>query len=253
VIGLPKRGPRANRSNSDQPSNSADDRQGSPVTEHDAEVSTNAKPPTDATERSGNQTPSPAAPTSVPPVGDAGEGNPDDEECAEATPAGGPARRRRWMHVLAFGLLPAAVVLIAAVAGYLKWLDTTTSSADIAQVDAVAVAQSSATAMLSYTPASAERDLTAAQALLSGPFRGTYAQLTHDVVIPGAKQKQVASQARVAAAAPVTVTTSHAVVLVFIDQTITMGADAPTDSTSAVRITLDKVGGRWLISAFDPV
>jgi len=32
-----------------------------------------------------------------------------------------------------------------------------------------------------------------------------------------------------------------------------VGADAPTNTTSSVRVTLDKVGGRWLISAFDPI
>ena len=37
------------------------------------------------------------------------------------------------------------------------------------------------------------------------------------------------------------------------DQTVTVGNDAPTDSTSIVRVTMDKIAGRWLISAFDPV
>jgi len=43
------------------------------------------------------------------------------------------------------------------------------------------------------------------------------------------------------------------VVLVFVDQTTTIGNDAPSQSTSSVRVTLDKVDGRWLISQFDPV
>jgi Mce-associated membrane protein len=41
--------------------------------------------------------------------------------------------------------------------------------------------------------------------------------------------------------------------LVFADQTTTIGNDAPTQSTSSVRVGLDKVGGRWLVSQFDPV
>ena len=55
------------------------------------------------------------------------------------------------------------------------------------------------------------------------------------------------------AAAPVSAKADHAVVLLFVDQTVTVGADAPTNTTSSVRVTLDKVGGRWLISAFDPI
>jgi Mce-associated membrane protein len=43
------------------------------------------------------------------------------------------------------------------------------------------------------------------------------------------------------------------VVLAFVDQTTTIGNDAPTDTASSVRVTLDKVDSRWLISGFDPV
>jgi Mce-associated membrane protein len=48
-------------------------------------------------------------------------------------------------------------------------------------------------------------------------------------------------------------TANRAVVLVFIDQSIVIGADAPTTTSSTVRVTLDKDGDRWLISQFDPV
>ena len=34
---------------------------------------------------------------------------------------------------------------------------------------------------------------------------------------------------------------------------VIIGQDAPTSTASSVRVTLDKVGGRWLISQFDPV
>ncbi len=48
-------------------------------------------------------------------------------------------------------------------------------------------------------------------------------------------------------------TESEAVVLVFVNQTVIVGQDAPTDTASSVRVTLEKVGDRWLISKFDPV
>jgi Mce-associated membrane protein len=41
--------------------------------------------------------------------------------------------------------------------------------------------------------------------------------------------------------------------LVFVNQTISMGSDAPTSTASRIRITLDKLNGRWLIAGFDPV
>ena len=48
-------------------------------------------------------------------------------------------------------------------------------------------------------------------------------------------------------------TANHAVVLVFVNQTVVVGQDTPTDTASRVQVTLDKVGDRWLISKFDPV
>jgi Mce-associated membrane protein len=51
----------------------------------------------------------------------------------------------------------------------------------------------------------------------------------------------------------VSATSDHAVVLVFVDQTVTVGRDAPSNTASSVRVTLDKVKGRWLVSGFDPI
>jgi Mce-associated membrane protein len=55
------------------------------------------------------------------------------------------------------------------------------------------------------------------------------------------------------AAASVSATASHAVVLLFANQTVTIGDGAPTDTQPVIRVTLDKVDGRWLVSHFDPV
>ena len=38
-----------------------------------------------------------------------------------------------------------------------------------------------------------------------------------------------------------------------VNQTATVDKSPPTDSASCVRVTLDRVDGRWLISGFDPV
>jgi hypothetical protein len=97
------------------------------------------------------------------------------------------------------------------------------------------------------------KDTAAAKALLTGTFRDSYTSLTKDVVIPGAKQKQISAAASVPAAASVSAGPHHAVVLVFINQRVTVGTGAPTDTASAVRMTLDKISDRWLISDFQPV
>jgi len=40
-------------------------------------------------------------------------------------------------------------------------------------------------------------------------------------------------------------------VLLFVNQMVRIGDSRPADSASTVRVTLDKVGGRWLVSSFD--
>ena len=119
--------------------------------------------------------------------------------------------------------------------------------------EAMQAAKDSTIALLSYKPDTVEQQLGAARDLLTGDFRDSYTSLTNDVVIPGAKQKQISAVATVPAIASVSADPKHAVVLVFVNQTVVVGQDAPTDTASSVRVTLDKVGDRWLISKFDPV
>jgi Mce-associated membrane protein len=72
-------------------------------------------------------------------------------------------------------------------------------------------------------------------------------------VIPGATQRQISAVATVPAAAAVSATQTHAVVLLYVNQTTTMGSDSPTDTASRVKVTLEKVNDRWLISQFEPI
>jgi Mce-associated membrane protein len=175
-----------------------------------------------------------------------------DETSESAEPAK-PERRIQWARVFAFGVLPAVALLLALAAGYLKWMDNSVRNSDVARDESVQAAKDSTTALLSYKPDTVEQQLGAARDLLTGDFRDSYTSLTNDVVIPGAKQKQIAAVATVPAVASVSANPNHAVVLVFVNQTVIVGQDAPTDTASSVRVTLDKIGDRWLISKFDPV
>lgn len=190
-------------------------------------------------------------------------GDPTDTDSAQETPTATeddcehtPAtmkRSIRWSRVLAYGMLPGLALLLAAAAGGLKWQVGSLREAQLASVESVRAATDGTITMLSYKPDTAEKDPTAAQNRLTGQFKDSYASLTHDVVIPGAKQKQISAVANVPAAASVSATANHAVVLVFVNQTVIVGTDAPTSTTSCVRVTLDKHDGRWLISQFEPI
>jgi Mce-associated membrane protein len=162
-------------------------------------------------------------------------------------------RRVSWRRVIARGVLPTLALLLALGAGYLKWVDGSARDAQTASAESVRAAVESTIAMLSYEADTADKDLTAATGRLTGSFKDSYSSLIHDVVIPGAKEKSISAMANVPAAASVSSSANHAVVLVFINQSTTIGNEAPTSTASSVRVTLDKVQNRWLISQFDPV
>jgi len=182
---------------------------------------------------------------------------PDDaenvDESTETAEPDKPKRKIQWARVFAFGVLPAIALLLALGAGYLKWMDNSVRNDESARDESLKAAKDSTVALLSYKPDTVEQQLHAARDLLTGDFRDSYTSLTNDVVIPGAKQKQISAVATVPAAASVSANPRHAVVLVFVNQTVIVGQDAPTDTASSVRVTMDKVGDHWLISKFDPV
>jgi Mce-associated membrane protein len=174
----------------------------------------------------------------------------DEDDVAEAPVE--RSSRFSWTRLLV-AVLPILALILALGVGYLKWLDGTARESRSAAEQSIRAASDSTIAILSYKPETVDRDLKAAADRLAEPFRQQYTQLVNDVVAPGAKQQHITAVATVPAAASVLATGKHAVVLVFVDQTTTIGNDAPTQSTSSVRVSLEKVDGRWLISQFDPV
>lgn len=164
-----------------------------------------------------------------------------------------PERKRDWSRIVAFAVLPALAFVLAIGAGALRFLDSGVRDSNLARDESIQAAKDSTVALLSYKPDTVEQQLTAARDRLTGDFRNQYTDLTNNVVIPGAKQKQISAVASVPAAASVSANPGHAVVLLFVNQTVTVGNGVPTDTASSVRITLDKSGDRWLISEFEPV
>lgn len=173
-----------------------------------------------------------------------------DEPAAAARPGG---RRSRLAKVLAFGVLPVLVLVLVSAAGWLTYLGIATSTIDTARAEAVQTAKDSTAALLTYQPDTVEQQLTDARNLLTGEFKDSYTGMTTDMVIPGAKQQRISAVATVPRAAAVSVDPKRAVVLVFVNQTVSVGEEAPSQSLSSVRVTLEKLEGKWLISKFEPV
>lgn len=179
---------------------------------------------------------------------------PDDtsDDSAEA-PAAPPARPRSVTRMLAYVVLPVLALLLALGAAYFKWQDSVSSRNEQARTESVQAAKDITVAMLSYQPATVDAQLAAVRDDLTGQWKQTYGSMVDSVVAPGAKEKQITAEASVAAAASVSADPDHAVVLLFVNQKVTVGSEQPGVTASSVRVTLDKVDGRWLISGYEPV
>jgi Mce-associated membrane protein len=176
----------------------------------------------------------------------------EEPEAAEVA-----AKRERrpiaWSRLVAYGVFPGLALLLAVAAAYFLWTDRSGNDVALARTESVRVASDDAVALLSYRPESADKDLNAARDRLTGDFKDAYTDLIRRVVIPGAKEKQITAAVKVTAAGLVSVTANHAVVLLFANQTVTIGQGVPTDTQPVIQVTLDKVNGRWLVSHFDPM
>lgn len=180
----------------------------------------------------------------------------DDADLEETAEEGEPTKikhRISWPQVVVYGLLPALALVLAGAAGFLKWQDSSARQAQLARIESLAAAKDSTIALLSYKSDTVEKDLEGAKSRMTGAFKDSYTQLINDVVIPGAKRQHISATATVPAAASVSATPNHAVNLLFVNQAAVVDKSPPSDSVSCVRVTLDKIDGRWLISGFDPV
>ena len=187
---------------------------------------------------------------------DTGDAATEESHAAEVAVPGGPAvaggRRSRLLRMAGYALLPAVTLALTGAAGYFKYQDVVSAETNRVRAQSVQIASEATVDLLSYTPDNAEAKLNAASGRLTGSFRDSYLSLVHDVVIPGAKQKRISANARVPACASVSASADSAKVMVFVNQTVTVGNDGPTDTASVVEVNLEKVDGRWLISGFEP-
>lgn len=154
------------------------------------------------------------------------------------------------------GALAAATVTLGAVTGALQWQVHVHNDENTARVESLQAARETTAAILSYTADTVDKDLAARTGRLTGGFLDEYTTLMNTQVIPSAKQGNVTAAVQVPGAASVSVTGSRAVTLVFVDQSVTRAGGeqaGPVRSAFSVRVTLDRVGERWLVSEFRPV
>ncbi|OBY29164.1 twin-arginine translocation pathway signal [Mycolicibacter kumamotonensis] len=171
---------------------------------------------------------------------------------AEQSQAGPTVSTSRWVAAT-------LAVLFAASAALAGWLYFGVLRADqqlgpAAEQAVMAAAADGAVAVLTYAPKTMEQDFAAAESHLTGDFLSHYTDFTQKVVTPAVKEKEVQTIAAVVRKGIVSLRPGFAEVLIYLNQT-TISKTNPDGSysMSSVKVGLEKHGGRWLISSFDPI
>ncbi|MFH9063021.1 hypothetical protein ACH4GM_17645 [Streptomyces coeruleorubidus] len=168
----------------------------------------------------------------------------------------GPGARRRPLTLLLAVLLVVGLVALAA----LGWQYRDGRLSETARTEALAAARKAAPVVLSYDYRRLDKDFSRARAHLTGDFRDEYGKTTKTVVAPTAEKYHGVVKATVAApgsggtpaASVVSASPDKVVVLLFVNQVTesTQVSGARVDQ-NRVRMTMDRTGDGWKVSAVD--
>lgn len=160
--------------------------------------------------------------------------------------------RSRWYSMLVLVVLVGSAAVLTTV--YLTHYQVMRQTGPAVEQAAVAAASSGTVALLSYAPDTIDADLATAKSHMTGEFLTYYGKFTADVVAPAVRDRGVKASARAVDAALMEIQPTEAKVLVFLNQeTVSRDRPEPAYTASSVLVSLAKVDGEWLISAFDPV
>ncbi|MGV0745097.1 hypothetical protein [Mycolicibacterium sp. XJ870] len=164
-----------------------------------------------------------------------------------------PGRRTNWSRVAVVVVLPALALLLAAGSAFLKWQIGWERGSAAAATESVEAAKDITTQMLSYEPATVEQQLNSVRERLTGEFLDTYTEMINTAIIPGATAQNITAVADVPSAGSVSASPHRAEVLLYLNQSVMVGDQAPQKTPSTVRATMVHEDGRWLMSQFEPV
>lgn len=118
-----------------------------------------------------------------------------------------------------------------------------------ARTAAVQAARSHAEELLSYDYRTFASDVSEARADATGKFRTDYLRTVQKLVGPQAKKYEVVVRARVVGASVMRARPARAVTLLFVNQATQSNRVKGTKiDRNRVKMTLEKVGDRWLVS-----
>ncbi|REF37314.1 hypothetical protein [Thermasporomyces composti] len=183
-------------------------------------------------------------------AGDAGQTDGPGETVAQqvgARPSRGSAGRRplSW-RVWLLAALTLVAVLVSAVLGYRVH---TARAVETARVQALRAGTDAAEVVLSYDHRRLDRDVARARRLITGRFEREYTRFVRTAVRPVAERTGAVVRAEARAASVVSASSQRVVLVLFVNQTTTLAErPEPRVDLTRVRMTMERVGERWLVS-----
>ncbi|GAA1668190.1 hypothetical protein [Fodinicola feengrottensis] len=178
------------------------------------------------------------------------------------TPPGRRRRRRttnRWLPFqaasgLTLVVLLLLVVLMGAVSGGLVFWQAYDADAATARTAAVAAAAVQAQTLFSYDYRHLDRDIAASRKVITGQLATDYVKTSTLVVGPQATANKAVVAATVTASSVVTAAPGQVTVLVFLNQAVqNKNVQGTRLDQYRVRMVMQKVSGKWLISQATPL
>jgi Mce-associated membrane protein len=156
----------------------------------------------------------------------------------------------RW-RITSMAVLGAGVVAVAVASVLLATEAHRDDTGERARGAALAAATTEIRQILSYDYRNIGSDLATANSDTTGQFRGQFGILAGQLIGPAATQQHTVTTATVPNASVISATADQVVVLLFIDQSTTSKAQPkPQLTASQIRVTMEYVGGRWLVAQF---
>jgi len=150
-------------------------------------------------------------------------------------------------------ILSAVCVVLLLATAALAFFFVRQQQASGARTDATTAATTDVPELLSYTFSSFGSDLSKAESVATPQFRGTYSKLMTGQIEGPAKQNQVVTSASVTNSSVISYSGSKVTLLMFLSQQTKTKAKAESVLNDvAVRVTMRKSGGQWLVDDMTP-
>lgn len=152
----------------------------------------------------------------------------------------------------AISVVLVAVLAIAACA--LLWIRRDGDALESARADAIAMAPALVEDLLTYTSEMVDSDLAAGAGAATGTFKDEFVEFAATTVAPQSKAQGISTSARVVDVGLLGAMFDRVELLMFVDQITTSFAQpAPASSSSRVKVTVERVDDRWLVSELTPI